>query len=83
MEPKNNDARLKKSLMCKYDKTVHPSLTNEPVTVTLKMILKGFSFVSVYYYYKKKIDYFDITVGRLDFYWDDLANVRTNSLRYL
>lgn len=47
LEPKNNDARLKKSLLCKYDKSVHPSLSNDPVIVTLKMILKGFTFVSL------------------------------------
>lgn len=47
MEPKNNDARLKKSLFCKYDKTTHPSHTNDPVSVTIKMILKGFTYVSL------------------------------------
>lgn len=45
LEPKNNDARLKKSLLCKYDKTAHPSNNNEAVNITIKMIVKGFLFV--------------------------------------
>ncbi|KAJ6649282.1 Neuronal acetylcholine receptor subunit alpha-7 [Pseudolycoriella hygida] len=44
LEPKNNIGRLKKSLLCKYDKSAHPSVTDSAVTVSLKMILKGFVF---------------------------------------
>ncbi|XP_037040197.1 neuronal acetylcholine receptor subunit alpha-2-like [Bradysia coprophila] len=44
IEPKNNDGKLRKSLFCKYDRTVHPALNGDAVTVTLKMIVKGFSF---------------------------------------
>lgn len=46
LEPKNNDGRLRKRLFCNYDKSVHPSKFGLPVNVNLKMVLKGFSFVS-------------------------------------
>lgn len=65
VEPKNNDGRLKKNLLCKYDKSVHPSLTNDPITITLKMILKGFTFVS--FVKVKRTDRFKRS-KRLDFW---------------
>lgn len=46
LEPTNNDGKLRKFLLCRYDKTVHPKLKFDPVKVSIEMSVKGFSFVS-------------------------------------
>lgn len=44
IEPKNNEGRLRKNLFCNYDKTSRPSLSDGPISVKIKMILKSFEF---------------------------------------
>lgn len=43
-EPKNDEARLRKNLFCGYDSDSRPILTNGPITIKLKMVIKGFNF---------------------------------------
>lgn len=46
MEPKNNEARIKKSIFCNYDKSARPTLSDGPIKLKFKMIVKGFNFDS-------------------------------------
>lgn len=43
-EPRNNEGRLRKNLFCGYDRDNRPTLTNGPITIKFKMIIKGFTF---------------------------------------
>lgn len=43
-EPKNNEGRLRKTLFCGYDKDNRPTVTDGPITIKFKMIIKGFNF---------------------------------------
>lgn len=44
VEPKNTEGRLRKNLFCNYDKENRPILTDGPILIKLKMIIKGFAF---------------------------------------
>lgn len=44
MEAKNNEARIKRAIFCNYDKNARPSLTDGPIKLKFKMIVKGFNF---------------------------------------
>lgn len=46
MEPKNNEARIKKAIFCNYDKSARPTLTDGLIKLKFKMIVKGFNFDS-------------------------------------
>lgn len=43
-EPKNAEGRLRKNLFCDYDKDNRPILSDGPITIKFKMIIKGFYF---------------------------------------
>lgn len=47
VDPKTNEARLRKNLFCSYDKTSRPILTDGPISVKVKMIVKAFDFESL------------------------------------
>lgn len=47
MEPKNAEGRLRKNLFCDYDKDNRPILTDGPITIQFKMIIKGFMFADL------------------------------------
>lgn len=44
LEPKNNEARIKKAILCNYDKSARPTLTDGPIKLKFRMIVKGFNF---------------------------------------
>lgn len=44
LEPKNNEGRLRKDLFCNYDRDNRPTLSDGPITIRIKMIVKGFNF---------------------------------------
>lgn len=44
LEPKNNEGRLRKDLFCGYDRENRPILTDGPIKIRIKMIVKGFTF---------------------------------------
>lgn len=44
VEAKNNEARIKRAIFCNYDKNARPSLTDGPIKLKFKMIVKGFNF---------------------------------------
>lgn len=44
LEPKNNEGRLRKDLFCDYDRDNRPTLEDKPITIRIKMIVKGFTF---------------------------------------
>lgn len=44
LEPKNNEGRLRKALFCSYDRENRPILTDGPINIRIKMIVKGFTF---------------------------------------
>lgn len=44
LEPKNNEGRLRKDLFCNYDRDNRPILADGPITIRIKMIVKGFTF---------------------------------------
>lgn len=44
VEPRTNEARLRKTLFCNYDKTSRPILTDGPIAMKIKMIVKSFAF---------------------------------------
>lgn len=44
IEPKNNEGRLRQKLFCEYDRENRPTLTDRPITIRIKMIVKGFTF---------------------------------------
>lgn len=46
VEPKNNEARIKKAIFCNYDKSARPTLTDGMIKLKFKMIVKGFNFDS-------------------------------------
>lgn len=48
IEPKSKEGRLRKHLFCEYDKSDRPTFSDDPTIIKIKMILKGFEFVSIY-----------------------------------
>lgn len=44
LEPKNNEGRLRKDLFCGYDRENRPILTDGPIKIRIKLIVKGFTF---------------------------------------
>lgn len=47
LEPKNDEGRLRKTLLCGYDKDNRPTTADGPILVKFKMIVKGFNFEDV------------------------------------
>ena len=47
LDPKTDEGRLRKNLLCKYDKENRPSLNGSATIVTMKMVVKGFNFVNI------------------------------------
>lgn len=43
-EPKTTEGRLRKKLLCGYDKSSRPTLNEGPIMIKMKMIIKGFDF---------------------------------------
>lgn len=43
-EPKNNEGRIRKAILCSYDKTTRPVIGDGAIEVKLRLIVKAFSF---------------------------------------
>lgn len=56
MESKDVTIKLRKKILCNYDKTVKPNKVGEPIKLSMEMILKSYDYVSSQT--KKSISYF-------------------------